>query len=188
MTFITIGHSDRDLEEFSALLAGAHIVLVVDVRKLAGSRKFPQFNRDSLAASLGESGIEYEHIDELTGRRPKSHTVPPETNALWRNQSFHNYADFALSTEFAAGLARLRALAKAHGDAGAASTTGNVAIMCAEAVWWRCHRRIIADHLLAHGENVAHVISSATPQPATLTPGAQVERSPEALVVYPAPR
>lgn len=181
MSFISIGHSDRSSDAFLALLTGANVGLLVDVRKLAGSRRFPQFNADALAPLLAEHGIGYTHLDALTGRRPRSHTVPPETNALWQNQSFHNYADYALTAEFAAGLERLRECGLAGEAAGGARR--NVAIMCAEAVWWRCHRRIIADHLLAHGEKVEHVISAAEPKPATLTPGAVVAAG---VVTYPA--
>ncbi|MHA3683540.1 DUF488 domain-containing protein [Leucobacter sp. HY1908] len=222
MPFVSIGHSNHELDEFLSLLTNAGVDIVVDVRKLAGSRRYPQFNADALATALAPRGIEYEHIDELTGRRPKSHTVPPETNALWRNQSFHNYADYALSCEFEAGLTRLRALGRASngsddgsdgdgsdGDNTNTNTNTNtstststsdatepvVAIMCAEAVWWRCHRRIIADYLLAHGETVEHIISAAAPQPATLTPGARVDSTigkhagsaAGKHVVYPAP-
>lgn len=179
MTFLTIGHSNRSLEDFLALLTDSGVGLVVDVRKLAGSNKFPWFNAEPLTSSLTERDINYERIESLTGRRPKSRTVPPETNALWRNQSFHNYADYALSADFEEGFTRLIETASLSRPQ---ATGTHVAIMCAEAVWWRCHRRIIADHLIARGEQVAHVINGPDPSPASLTLGALVAAG---SVTYP---
>ncbi|CAM3552798.1 DUF488 family protein [Dermacoccus barathri] len=170
--FLTIGHSDRSIAEFLELLEAARVDVVVDVRRLPGSRKYPWFDQDALTASLQERAICYVHLTALTGRRPKQPDVPDEVNALWQNRSFHNYADFTLSDEFAEGLAQLRSL-----DAEVP------AMLCSEAVWWRCHRRLIADQLLAAGETVRHIMGPGDPKPATLTPGAVVKNG---RATYPA--
>lgn len=174
VTVYTVGHSTRAIDEFIDLLRQAGVDFLVDVRRLPGSRAHPQFNEDALAASLAEHRIEYERIAELAGRRSASKDVPFETNAWWENRSFHNYADHALSEEFAVGLARLLELSAVH----------SVAVMCSEAVWWRCHRRIISDHLLAGGESVVHLIDAAPGSPAVLSAGAEVAAN---TVTYPAP-
>ncbi len=141
--FFTIGHSTRSVPEFVELLRSAEVRLVVDVRTVPRSRTNPQFNRDVLPESLTAYQIAYEHIAELGGLRGRQRLAEPSPNGFWENGSFRNYADYALSESFAAGLVRLREL-------GAERRT---AIMCAEAVWWRCHRRIIADYLLAAGRS-----------------------------------
>lgn len=169
--FLTVGHSNLEVEDFLDELHSAQVHTVVDVRKLAGSRRYPQFNAGALEASLADAGMDYTRIQALTGRRPVSHTVPFETNAWWENRSFHNYADHALSEAFRDGLTQLRELQQ-----------DRVAIMCSEAVWWRCHRRIIADHLLAHGETVLHLMSRRE-SPAALDKGAVVH--PDGSVTYP---
>jgi len=173
--FCTIGHSDRSLSEFVALLRHSAIEMVVDVRRPPGSNRFPQFNQDDLAAALAEEEIGYSWAKGLTGRRPKSKTVPAEVNAWWKNQSFHNYADHALSDEFREALVELREQGR----------TRRLAVMCSEAVWWRCHRRIIADHLLARGEEVLHLMGRGRIEPARLTSGAMVH--PDRSVTYPLP-
>lgn len=170
--FFTVGHSTLDLEEFIGMLREAGVGLVVDVRRLPGSKRYPWFDAEPLEAALREAGIGYRRAAGLTGRRPKSKDVDPSVNAFWQNQSFHNYADHAQSEEFADALAELQA----DGDA-------RPAIMCAEAVWWRCHRRLIADALLARGENVVHLMGPGKSDPAKLTPGAQVN---DGRVTYPA--
>lgn len=170
--FVTIGHSNRTLEDFTALLQEHAVELVVDVRRLPGSARYPWFDEDTLRVSLENLGIELTRSEGLTGRRPVSHDVPFEVNAWWHNRSFHNYADHALSQQFARALAELRA-------DGARRRT---AIMCAEAVWWRCHRRIIADHLLALGERVEHVMTLREAVPARLSEGAVVH---DGQVTYP---
>lgn len=175
MTCFTVGHSTRSIEEFLEVLQDAGVRLVVDVRKLPGSRKYPQFNADALAESLAEAGIGYRRTEGLTGRRPVSKTVPFEVNAFWQNRSFHNYADYALSEEFAAALEELRAEASEQ----------HVAIMCSEAVWWRCHRRLITDHLLAKGDPVIHLMDAGKQSPASITKGAVVGE--DGKVRYPAP-
>lgn len=170
----TVGHSDRTIDEFTELLRDAGITRLVDIRKLPGSRAFPHFNQDVLAASLEHVGIAYDHAPALTGRRRVSKEVPFEVNGFWTNRSFHNYADHAMGDEFRSALSKLRA------DGAFERTT----VMCSEAVWWRCHRRIIADHLLAHGDEVFHIMSTKDPHAAELTKGAVVHR--DATVTYPA--
>ncbi|GMK54883.1 hypothetical protein CspeluHIS016_0114690 [Cutaneotrichosporon spelunceum] len=172
----TIGHSTHPLSDFLSLLTSNGITTVVDVRKLPGSNKFPWFNADPLRASLAEIGIALARIEPLNGRRPVSRTVPLDVNAWWTNRSFHNYADHALGPEFRHGLDELLRL-----DEG-----GRVAVMCAEAVWWRCHRRIIADHVIAAGREVVHIIDAHPAKPATISLGAVVRE--DGSVVYPAAR
>ena len=162
--FFTIGHSTRPLGELVALLQANGITRLVDVRTVPRSRTNPQYNKDALPASLAPHGIAYEHVAALGGLRGRKVDVPPEVNGAWENQSFHNYADYAMtSPEFAAGLAHLRALGVGE----------RCAVMCAESVWWRCHRRIITDYLLAAGDDVFHIISGPVPEPARITPGAE---------------
>lgn len=174
MRFYTIGHSTRSLDELVALLEEAAVLQVADVRALPGSRRHPQFRADRLAPALEQHGIGYRHFAELGGLRPKRRDVPDAVNGLWRNRSFHNYADYALGEDFRRGLERLEALA----------LEGPCALLCAEAVWWRCHRRIIADHLLARGHPVFHILGPGATRPAEPTPGAVLQPGG---VVYPAP-
>ena len=134
--FFTIGHSVRPLGVFIGLLKDADVRRVVDVRAIPRSRTNPQYQ------------IGYEHIEELGGRRGRQPTVPLATNAFWQNTSFHNYADYATSEDFHAALERLRQLG--HSE--------RCAIMCAETLWWQCHRRIISDYLIAAGEAVFHIL------------------------------
>jgi uncharacterized protein (DUF488 family) len=160
--FFTIGHSTRSVDELASLLGPNEVKLVVDVRTVPRSRTNPQYNRDALPRALAAHGIAYEHVAALGGLRGRRVDVAPETNGWWDNASFHNYADYAMTEPFRAGLAHLRALGQER----------RCAIMCAEAVWWRCHRRIITDYLLASGEAVFHIVSSDVPEPAILTPEA----------------
>lgn len=140
-TIFTIGHSTRTLAEFIALLREGRIELLVDVRSVPRSRTNPQFNVDVLPEALAVAGIGYRHLPALGGLRHRSKSAMPFPNTLWRNASFRNYADYAETDAFRLGLEELKAL-------GRDKCCG---IMCAEAVWWRCHRRIIADYLLASG-------------------------------------
>jgi uncharacterized protein (DUF488 family) len=172
--FFTVGHSNRSLEDFAELLGGPDIDLVVDIRTIPRSRANPQFNRDTLPDALAAFGISYEHVAALGGRRGKARTLSPEVNGFWTNGSFHNYADYALSAQFHAGLEHLLAQGRSH----------RCAIMCSEAVWWRCHRRIVADHLIARGETVFHIMAKDRAEPAILTAGAIIK--PGGTVVYPA--
>lgn len=162
--FYTIGHGTRPIEEFVALLQAAEVRLVVDVRTIPRSRTNPQYNRDVLPETLAPFQIGYEHIAALGGLRGHKRDIPDTVNAFWQNQSFHNYADYALTDSFRAGLAHLRTIGRA--------TT--CAIMCAEAVWWRCHRRIIADYLIAAGETVFHILGHGRIEPAYMTEAAHV--------------
>ena len=172
--FFTIGHSRRPIAEFVDLLLEMKIQLVVDVRTVPRSRSNPQFNRDALPITLSEFVIDYEHIAELGGLRARSTEVPPSSNDFWQNPSFHNYADYAMSEQFKSGLMRLREFGHAKRSA----------IMCAEAVWWRCHRRIIADYLLAAGDEVFHILGRTQIRRAYMTPVAIL--GPTGALTYPA--
>jgi uncharacterized protein (DUF488 family) len=169
--FFTIGHSTRSLDEFIAILRQAGIETLVDVRRVPRSRANPQFNEDALPAALAGFGIRYVHIPELGGLRSRRKGDAASPNDFWENASFRNYADYAMSESFRSGLERLRSLGEAS----------RCAIMCAEAVWWRCHRRIIADYLLYSGEQVVHLLGSGRQEPAHMTPAAR-EREPGVLV------
>jgi len=142
----TIGHSTREIDDFISLLDANGIKLVADVRMFPGSRRYPQFGRDALAKSLRQHGIGYEHFPELGGRRKAQ---PDSKNTAWRNESFRGYADYMETEDFRKGIERLVESAKQIGPA---------AIMCAEAVWWRCHRSLISDYLKANGVEVLHIL------------------------------
>lgn len=174
-TIFTIGHSTRTIPEFVALLRQVDVDLLVDVRSIPWSRATPQFNLDVLPVSLAAEGIGYQHLFALGGRRHHLKGAPPSTNTFWRVLAFRNYADYAETGAFRAGFAELVALAATH----------CCAIMCAEAVWWRCHRRIITDYLLAYGVPVEHIMALGTVTLATLTPGALVLG--DRTLRYPAP-
>lgn len=178
---LTVGHSTHPLEEFIELLHGAQVDAIVDVRRLPGSNRYPWFNEDALAGSLADEDIAYRRSASLGGRRNVSRDVPYDVNALWRNRSFHNYADHALGEDFAEGLDELIRRSEPSDEDGASDTA--TAVMCSEAVWWRCHRRIIADHLLARGIAVGHLMPDGRVVPAELTAGAEVR---DGTVVYPA--
>jgi len=171
--FFTMGHSTRPISEFVGLLADAQVTLLADVRTVPRSRTNPQYNSDTLAMTLSEYQIEYHHLAALGGLRGRQPGVPADANAFWQNQSFHNYADYAMSGDFHFGLTRLRQLGR----------LAPCAIMCAEAVWWRCHRRIIADYLIAAGETVFHILGAGHVEPATLTPAAKLD--PAGTLTYP---
>ena len=172
--FFTIGHSTRSIDAFVDLLTPLEIRLVVDVRTMPRSRTNPQYNSEEFAAALSEFQIRYEHMSALGGLRGRKRDVPDDMNAFWKNRSFHNYADYATSDTFRSALTRLREL-------GHATTC---VIMCSEAVWWRCHRRIIADYLIAAGETVLHILGPNHVEPAHMTEGAYP--GPNGAVVYPA--
>jgi uncharacterized protein (DUF488 family) len=158
----TIGHSTRTIEVFISLLAEHGIRLLADVRSLPGSKRYPQFNKEALADSLGKTGIRYEHFPELGGRRKAK---PESKNTAWRNASFRGYADYMETEEFRKGVERLLDLA-----AGA----GPTAIMCAEAVWWRCHRSLISDYLKARCIEVMHILDANKTQSHLYTSAARV--------------
>ncbi|WP_119274464.1 DUF488 domain-containing protein [Taklimakanibacter deserti] len=174
LPFFTIGHSNRSLAEFIELLREAHIEFVVDIRTVPRSRTNPQFNKDTLPDALAAVGVSYEHMAALGGLRGKTRGSPADVNGFWTNESFHNYADYALSAPFHAGLEHLL-------DEG---RKRRCAIMCSEAVWWRCHRRIVADYLIAAGEIVFHIMGQGRLEPARLTPGAVTQ--PGGTIIYPA--
>jgi uncharacterized protein (DUF488 family) len=158
----TIGHSNRPLADFLALLAENQIESIADVRLLPGSRRYPQFDQDSLAASLAEANIEYKHFRALGGRRTKRADTSP--NSAWRVAAFAAYADYMFTPEFRAAFADLKALAE----------TERTAIMCAEVLPWRCHRRLIADQFLATGWQVLDIMSPRTTKPHELPPFARI--------------
>lgn len=143
------------------MLRDAGITCLVDVRAIPRSRRHPQFNSDHLARSLSEAGIEYHHNPSLGGRRSARKGVASR-NTLWRVAAFRNYADYAETATFAEALSELERLARDH----------STAYMCAEAVWWRCHRRLITDYLLVRGWHVIHLLAPGQQEPASLTPGA----------------
>jgi Protein of unknown function, DUF488 len=171
----TIGHSTRTVLEFIGLLRIGNVELVVDIRSVPRSRTNPQFNLDVLPEALASWQIGYTHITELGGLRGKSKTVSPEVNGFWNNQSFHNYADYALSGEFRLGLSRLLQLSQHR----------RCSIMCSEAVWWRCHRRIVADYLLYRGTTVFHLMGRTRVELAKLNEAA-IESGD--VLVYPVSR
>jgi uncharacterized protein (DUF488 family) len=175
LPFFTIGHSTRPIGEFIDLLTDSAVNLVVDVRRIPRSRTNPQYNRETLPELLSEHQVAYEHIAELGGRRSRALEIPSDINAFWENRSFHNYADYALGEAFHLGLERLRKLGHAQ----------RCVLMCAEAVWWRCHRRIISDYLLAAGERVFHILGVGDVVPASLTKAATPQ--PDGGLTYPAP-
>lgn len=169
MNVLTIGHSTRSADELMGLLAANEVTLLVDVRTVPRSRHNPQFNRDTLPERLAGDGIEYRHVPALGGlRKPR----PGSPNDGWRNASFQGYADHMQTAEFEAALGQLIDLAEGR----------HIAVMCAEAVPWRCHRSLIADALLARGMDVGHIMDKGLPKPHRLTSFASVE---DGNVTYP---
>ncbi|MDH6231066.1 uncharacterized protein (DUF488 family) [Mesorhizobium soli] len=171
--FFTIGHGTRTIDEFVHLLQRAEVKLVVDIRTVPRSRANPQYNADVLPQNLAPFGIGYTHIVELGGLRSRSKTISATVNSFWENQSFHNYADYAMSADFGAALHRLVELGRAQ----------RLALMCAESVWWRCHRRIVADYLIVRSETVFHLMDHDRIEPATMTP--EAVRQADGTLAYP---
>ena len=167
----TFGHSSRSIEEFISALRAYDVTLVVDVRRFPGSRRNPQFGADALAAALDEHGIEYCHLEALGGRRSDPRGDSP--NGEWENDSFQAYADYAFTDEFQTALDELIGLAE----------TNVPVIVCAEAVYWRCHRRIVADWLLARGYDVINIYDADRADEHELTRFAEVSNG---QVTYPA--
>ena len=162
MRIWTIGHSTRAIDELISLLKENEIKLLVDVRAWPGSKRYPQFNKDSLAESLAAHGIRYEHFPELGGKRKSK---PDSRNTAWRNASFRGYADYMETEQFQRGIERLLDVA---------AEAGPTAIMCAEAVWWRCHRSLIADYLKARGVEVLHILGANKVDPHPYTSAARI--------------
>jgi len=156
--FFSVGHSNRPLEDFLAILKAQDIAALADVRAFPASRRWPHFNREALEGSLAESGIRYLWIPELGGRR-KPQRGAESRHKAWTVDAFRHYADYADTAEFEQGLHKLIDLASA----------GATAFMCAEALYWQCHRRLIADHLLVRGHDVLHIGGRAAPENHRLT-------------------
>ena len=173
-SLFTIGHSNHSLDKFVGLLRQHRIAALVDVRRFPSSRAVPHFNRDEFSAALQENGVQYRWIEGLGGRQPRRKDFDSPNTGL-RNDSFRNYADYMLTDAFQAGMHTLSEVAGAR-------RTG---IMCAESVFWRCHRRLISDFVVANGGTVQHIFPNGEVKPHTLTEGAQVEQG---LLTYPAPK
>jgi len=161
LTIFTIGHSTRPLNEFIGLLRANGVKRVIDIRTIPRSRHNPQFNRDTLGPALRKSAIAYVHLKKLGGLR---HAKQDSTNLGWHNASFRGFADYMETPEFAAGLARAIKLAEAKPSA----------LMCAEAVPWRCHRSLVADALVVRDIQVLDIVGMSAPRPHKLTPFARV--------------
>ena len=166
----TVGHSTHSIDGFVALLVAHDMAQVADIRTVPKSRRHPHFHANALARSLPERGLAYVHLPSLGGWR---HAEVDSPNRAWRNLSFRGYADYAMSSEFALGLAQLRVLCDAR----------HTAMMCSEALWWRCHRRLIADRLVVAGDTVCHISSTGRTSAHELTPFAAVAR--DGKITYP---
>jgi uncharacterized protein (DUF488 family) len=166
----TVGHSTRDWDDFLALLREAQIQCLVDVRRFAGSRRNPQYSPIAMAPALQAGGIEYRPMPEFGGRRTPQLQSP---NGAWRVAAFRGYADYMAGPEFELARAHLMQLARAR----------RCAVMCAEAVWWRCHRRLIADDFVARGWQVLHLMTLGRIEPHPLNPDA---RMVDGVLRYPA--
>ncbi len=165
----TVGHSTRSLEELVAMLESFGVRVLADIRTVPRSRKNPQFNTDALPRSLAPHGIDYAHVARLGGLR---HARKDSLNTGWRNENFRGFADYTLTPEFELGLGELRALVE----------RGPVALMCAEAVPWRCHRSLVADVLTARGAEVEHIMAPGRANRHVLTSFAKVDGE---RVTYP---
>jgi uncharacterized protein (DUF488 family) len=172
MELWSVGHSTHPLDAFVGLLAAHEIEVLVDVRTVPRSRRHPHFSAEALERSLPERGLSYRRLPRLGGWRRTAQDSP---NGAWRNPSFRGYADYALTDEFAAGLAELRA----------AATASRTAMMCSEALWWRCHRRLVADRLVAAGAAVWHIGSDGRRSAHRLSEFAVMGAG--GRVTYPAP-
>jgi uncharacterized protein (DUF488 family) len=176
----TIGHSNRKWSDFTCILKDNHVDLLVDVRRYPRSRACPQFNKEQMTTELEKENVSYIHIEKLGGRRNKldikEDTHNNDHNAGWKNKSFRDYADYMATTSFKEGINELLSLMKKY---------SNLAIMCAEAVPWRCHRRMIADYLIiVEGINVFDVLDSKQqPAPHKLTSFAR--RIDDKIIIYP---
>jgi uncharacterized protein (DUF488 family) len=170
---LTIGHSNHPLERFLALLAQHKIEALVDIRRFPGSRKHPHFNQDNLAAALPKSGVEYHWLEALGGRRHKQREESP--NRGLENKGFRNYADYMLTDEFREGVEKLLEVVRRK----------RTAILCAEGLFWQCHRRLVSDFPAANGVTVQHIMPGGELRPHKLTAGAVIENR---RVTYPGER
>jgi uncharacterized protein (DUF488 family) len=157
----TIGHSTRSIEDFSALLTENRVEAIADIRRIPGSRRYPHFGREALADALAARGLGYEHFLELGGRRRPR---PDSPNTGWRHEAFRGYADYMATKAFQDDMSRLLEFAASR----------RVAVMCAEALWWQCHRRLVADWLTAAGHRVTHIMGPRKTELHRLTPPAQL--------------
>jgi len=157
----TVGHSTRPIEELIEALRAFEIKLLADVRSYPGSKRYPQFNKENLKSSLAEAAIDYQHFPGLGGRR---RAKPDSLNMTWRNESFRGYADYMETEAFRDGILRLLEMARA----------GKTALMCSEAVWWRCHRSLISDYLKAQGIAVHHIMRAGKSVPHPFTSAARI--------------
>ena len=170
-TIWTIGHSNHSIDHFISMLSVTSISLVADVRRFPGSRRQPQFAREILAQALAVAGIKYQHFPDLGGlRKPR----PDSSNNAWKNPSFRGYADYMRTPLFSAAVDQLLAFG---------NEPARAVVMCAEAVWWRCHRMLLSDALSGRGVEVEHILGEARPQRHRLTPFARVSDAGE--VSYP---
>lgn len=169
MLIFTVGHSTHPTEEFVAILAAHGVQTVADIRSIAKSRHNPQFGQVELAASLRAAGLAYERLEALGGLR---HTTKASINGAWRNASFRGFADYMQTVEFAAGVEQLLSIAENR----------VTAVMCAEAVPWRCHRSLVGDALLVRGHEVLDIMTAKSAKPHTLTSFAKVDHG---VISYP---
>ena len=172
LQIFTIGHSSHPLGVFVWLLRKHEIEVLVDIRRFPGSRQHPHFSRENVAVALVDEDIEYHWLEALGGRRHRKKTDPPSRNLGLRDQSFRNYADYMATDEFRQGVAKLLEIARNR----------RTAIMCAEGLYWQCHRRLVCDYLLANGISIQHVLPSGEVKPHELTTGAEVV---DGRVTYP---
>lgn len=175
MVVYTIGHSTRSFEVFTTLLRAAGVTRVVDVRAFPMSRRHPHFNKDALSITLPAAGLDYRHMPALGGRRHRQKGTPSR-NGLWKVEAFRNYADYAETAAFGSAITELEALAREQ----------PTAYMCAEAVWWQCHRRLITDYMLARGWTVVHILGPDQQKRASMTDGAVVHG--DGTIEYPPPQ
>ena len=157
----TFGHSTRSIEDFIEALASFDVRVLADVRSYPGSKRYPQFNKENLKASLTKAAINYQHFPELGGRR---RARPDSLNIAWRNESFRGYADYMETEAFRDGTRRLLEIAR----------VSRTAVMCSEAVWWRCHRSLISDYLKAKGIEVNHIMRTGKSEPHPFTSAARI--------------
>ena len=157
----TIGHSNRRLDDFVAMLSAHDIEVLADVRRFPGSRRYPHFSEDNLKSALNNIGIDYFHFPELGGRRTAIKNSP---NTAWRNAAFRGYADYMMTDEFRDGIERLLKICRRK----------RTAIMCAEALWWQCHRSLIADYLKAAGKVVLHIMTEKNAEEHPFTSAARI--------------